>query len=126
MQISLPVSFCERMKMLLCDEYDKFIDEISNGYASKGLFVNKTLNNFNAAEYCATSIPFYDNGYYFDLDGIGNTPLHHAGGIYVQDPSAMATIAALGDRKFNNILDMCASPGGKTLGAAMLLEIFAM
>ena len=122
MQTSLPPLFCERMKMLLCDGYENFINEIENGSSSKGLFINKSTTSFDQSKFNATPICFCKNGYYFDFDGIGNTPLHHAGGIYIQDPSAMATIAALGERKFKNILDMCASPGGKTLGAAMLLE----
>lgn len=122
MQFSLPSAFCERMRVLLKDEYENFINEIQNGDSSKALFLNKSIQNFDDKQFNATPISFYNNGYYFDFDGIGNTPCHHAGGIYIQDPSAMAAIAALGERRFKNILDMCASPGGKTLGAANLLE----
>ena len=72
--------------------------------------------------YHTKRIPFYDGGYYFDGDGIGSSPLHHAGGIYIQDPSAMASIASLGDRTFENVFDTCASPGGKSLGAYLKMN----
>jgi 16S rRNA C967 or C1407 C5-methylase (RsmB/RsmF family)/NOL1/NOP2/fmu family ribosome biogenesis protein len=52
----------------------------------------------------------------------GTHPLHHAGAYYMQDPSAMATVAALpfpiaGWR----VLDLCAAPGGKTAQLADLI-----
>ena len=36
--------------------------------------------------------------------------------------SAMASIAAISDYSFRNVLDMCASPGGKSLGASLLMN----
>ncbi len=64
------------------------------------------------------AVPFAENGFYFSMDGIGNTPLHHSGGIYVQEPAAMAPVAALGGEKVHAILDLCSAPGGKSLQAA--------
>ena len=105
MPILLPALFCDRMKRLLKDDYDNFINEIQNGSQSKGLFLNHGVEFSDIEQYNVKATTFYDNGFYFDYDSIGNTPIHHAGGIYIQDPSAMATIAALGERKFKNILD---------------------
>ena len=117
---SLPSAFTDRMKKLLKDEYDDFLSEIENGEPSKALFFSGELSDDAVTEELRLSpIPFTDNGYYFDCDGIGNTPLHHAGGIYVQDPSAMATVAAVKNLEFKNVLDCCASPGGKTLSASL-------
>ena len=116
----LPHLFEERMKKLLGDNYISFYNEITCGTTSKAFFLSKNaVNNFN---FDTSPVPFYDNGFYFDFDAIGNLPIHHAGGIYIQDPSAMASIAALKGRKFKNVLDMCASPGGKSLGASQLME----
>ena len=120
--ISLHVAFEERMKNLLGDGYDSFITAVTNEKPTKGLFVNKIPENSSVCLFCTTKMPFFDGGYYFDIDGIGNLPIHHAGGIYIQDPSAMASIGAVSGRKFKNVLDMCASPGGKSLGASLLME----
>jgi len=60
-----------------------------------------------------------DGGYiYHGDDKIGNHPLHHAGAFYVQEPGAMAVVACAPIRNGMKILDLCASPGGKTTHAA--------
>ena len=120
--ISLHVAFEERMKKLLGDGYDSFITAVTNEKPTKGLFVNKKIENSSVCSFCTTKMPFFDGGYYFDVDGIGNLPIHHAGGIYIQDPSAMATIASVKGQNFSNVLDMCASPGGKSLGAYLSMK----
>ncbi len=119
--LSLPEYFTKRMEKLLGSEYDTFIKEISEGMLSKAFFANRNVKP-DTSRYNAEPIPFYNGGYYFDFNSIGNTPLHHAGGIYIQDPSAMASVAALTGYEFTNVLDMCASPGGKTLGAAIRMK----
>ena len=118
--LSLPNVFIERMKRLLGDEYELFYNEICTGAPSKAFFLGKNAHVKN--DFGAIPVPYYENGFYFDFDGIGNTPLHHAGGIYIQDPSAMAAIGALKEYSFKNILDMCASPGGKSLGAVLKMN----
>ena len=47
-------------------------------------------------------------------DGIGNDPYHIAGLFYIQEPSAMAPIAAAEIKPGMKVLDLCAAPGGKT------------
>ena len=66
-------------------------------------------------------VPFGENGCYFSFSGVGNHPLHHSGAIYVQEPAAMAPVAALPRERVRTILDLCAAPGGKSLQAAALL-----
>ncbi len=63
-------------------------------------------------------IPYCENAFYFEYDGIGNLPLHHGGAVYVQEPGAMAPVAALPEMQVEKILDLCAAPGGKSLQAA--------
>lgn len=118
--LSLPNTFEERMKRLLGEEFNSFYNEICCGIPSKAFFLGKNACVKN--DVGAIPVPYYENGYYFDFEGIGNTPLHHAGGIYIQDPSAMAAIGALEGHSFKNVFDMCASPGGKSLGAALKME----
>ena len=42
-----------------------------------------------------SKIPFAECGYTFSAEHIGLSPLHHAGAIYVQEPAAMAPVAAV-------------------------------
>ena len=63
-----------------------------------------------------------DGGYLYKGDGkIGNHPLHHGGSFYVQEPGAMAVVACAPIKEGFRILDLCASPGGKTTHAASVL-----
>ena len=55
-------------------------------------------------------------------DGIGNDPYHIAGLFYIQEPSAMAPIAAAEIKPGMRVLDICAAPGGKTTHIAELME----
>ncbi len=67
-------------------------------------------------------VPWNPRGFIIDLqDRIGNDPLHAAGVVYLQEPTAMAPVAVLEPKPGERILDLCAAPGGKTtqIGAAM-------
>ncbi|MDR1600606.1 MAG: hypothetical protein LBS11_12180 [Oscillospiraceae bacterium] len=44
----------------------------------------------------------------------GKHPLHAAGAYYLQEPSAMAPVAALDVQAGQRVLDLCAAPGGKS------------
>ena len=122
MAITLHVAFEERMKKLLGNDSDLFFNEILHGTPTKAMFLRRGLDKNAVLSLCTKEIPFFDSGYYFDMDGIGNLPIHHAGGIYIQDPSAMASIGAVSKMEFRNVLDMCASPGGKSLGAYLHMK----
>ena len=65
-------------------------------------------------------LSFTDRGFLIpDGHRAGNLPLHHAGAYYIQDPSAMATVAALPfPLQGLRVLDLCAAPGGKTTALA--------
>lgn len=54
------------------------------------------------------------HAYTFDQDKIGLHPFHQAGLFYVQEPSAMLVPYSIAIKKDAKILDLCASPGGKT------------
>lgn len=68
--------------------------------------------------------PFHKNSYYIprDFEGIGNSPLHHAGGFYVQEPSASSPLTVIRAKPGEKILDLCAAPGGKSTGIAADLK----
>jgi len=66
-------------------------------------------------------LSFADEGYIFEHEHIGSHPLHASGAIYVQEPAAMAAVECTDILPGMKILDVCASPGGKTTQAAAKL-----
>lgn len=118
----LPQAFCTRMKRLLGDEADDLFRELEKPDAVHGLRVNtakiskeKFLSLF---PYTCREIPYAADGFLVDADKLGNTPYHHAGMMYLQDPGAMSTLHALSVRQGWRILDACAAPGGKSSQAS--------
>ena len=115
--INLPEKFKERMLSILGDEYPLFEEEL-NKPAIKGFRVNTdkiSLEEFEKINpFGKEKIPYVENGFYLDTQKVGNHPYHHAGMIYVQEPSAMAPAECATIEKDFKILDMCAAPGGKS------------
>ena len=60
-------------------------------------------------------VPWCGSGVYVP-EGVrmGKEPLHAAGAYYMQEPSAMAPVEALGVKPGMRVLDLCAAPGGKS------------
>ena len=123
----LPEKFKERMKSILGNEYDEFISALTDKKAKKGFRVNplKTDTNEFSKNNRLPALPldYVKDGYLLteDVPGIGNMPMHAAGQIYVQDPGAMASAAALDIKPGMKVCDLCAAPGGKSTQAASAL-----
>lgn len=68
--------------------------------------------------------PFCEDGFYLkDKEAFsGNHPLHHAGAVYFQEPSAMSAATLLAPEKGDKVLDLCAAPGGKSTQLAAALN----
>ena len=121
----LPEGFCQRMKKLLGDEYGKFAAALEQP-SVKAVRVNKgKVSADHLSEICSLGLeplPYTDVGFIArNTDGIGRTPEHHSGMIYVQDPGAMATVSALDVREGWWVLDACAAPGGKSTQLSALI-----
>ena len=118
----LPCAFIERMKRLLGDEYDSFAKAMEER-AVRALRVNTLKYTGDAtrtlARFSPEKIDYCNEGYIIrNADGIGNSPEHHGGAIYVQDPGAMGTLEALDVLPDWWVLDLCSAPGGKSGQAA--------
>ncbi len=115
--INLPVEFENRMKTLLGDEFESYVEAV-NSSPVRGFRVNTekiSLEDFEKINiFSSDKIPYVENGYYLEYDKIGNHPYHHAGLIYVQEPAAMMPIECLDFSPQWSVLDMCAAPGGKS------------
>jgi NOL1/NOP2/sun family putative RNA methylase len=123
----LPLKFTERMKALLKDEYSAFEKALTDEKAKKGVRAN-TLKCTGAELISNTKLPlspldYVENGFLLtdDVKGIGNTPEHASGQIYVQDPGAMASAEALDITPGMLVADLCAAPGGKSTQIAAKL-----
>ena len=118
----LDAKFKTRMSALLCDEYPAF-EKALEGDSVRGIRANtlKTETEKVALAFKdkITPLGYAEDGFILhDSEGIGNTPEHHAGMIYVQDPGAMATANALDILPGWRVLDTCSAPGGKSGQAA--------
>lgn len=113
----LPEKFKERMRDILGDEAEKLFFEIENGDAVRSFRVNKIKREsgeLGEGHIIGDKADFPPECYYTDEQYPGSLPCHHAGLVYMQDPSAMATVHALEIKKGAKILDSCSAPGGKT------------
>ena len=113
----LPEQFTDRMKLLLGDEFNEY-EQALNMPPVKAFRVNTqkiSVADFEKINiFGSEKIPYVNNGYYLEYDKVGNHPFHHAGLIYVQEPAAMAPAECIDMAPDSYILDMCASPGGKS------------
>ena len=68
--------------------------------------------------------PIVSHAYLYDKDeyDLGKHILHELGAYYLQDPSAMCVSYLLGIEPNEEVLDLCAAPGGKTVQASMALN----
>ncbi len=113
--------FLERMKSILGKDFEEFYESLSHPI-QKSIYVNQnkiSVEKFKQiVDFNIEQIPYEKAGFYVDNEKRGRHPLHHAGAFYMQEPSAMFTINSI---KFNGdekVLDLCASPGGKTIQIA--------
>ncbi len=118
----LPKEFENNMKSILKNDYDAYIKALELP-SKRGLIVNTNFNNSTETikKYLKLNkIDFTPNGYTFnEEDKLGNTWFHHAGLIYLQEPSSMAPPLCFETLKGKKVLDLCASPGGKTIALSL-------
>ncbi|WP_448975192.1 methyltransferase RsmF C-terminal domain-like protein [Oribacterium sp.] len=135
--ISLPAEFCERMKIRLGQDWEAFLEACSMP-PKRGLRLNLQKveanpdfpledwkENWKLEELIKESSREYlcDERYLQSIGvQIGHDAYHEAGLYYIQDPSAMSVVPYMELRPFDRCLDLCASPGGKSLQIADRLK----
>ncbi len=118
----LPKEFLERLKNYLSEEnYSKYMESI-NSEPVRGVRINTNrvaVDDFlKTTDLNLTKIEFSTDGFMLNTDEkLGNSAEHLSGQIYLQEPSSMLAVCSSGIEKECRplkVLDLCASPGGKT------------
>lgn len=113
----LPEEFVERMKNLLGSDYQLY-EQAVNSQPVRAYRVN--TNKISVSDFVDLGqlkndkIPYCETGFYLEEEKIGSHPFFHSGMIYVQEPAAMMPVECVEIEPDWNVLDMCASPGGKS------------
>ena len=134
----LPEVFKQNMIKLLGDERFHLLESSYSEEPVQALRINSLKKRSeDAADIKALMeldrIPYEKSGYYFDpKHAPGRRPFHDAGVYYIQDPGAMVPGAVLTGSEFfkemsaaekgMKIIDLCASPGGKSTQIAQAME----
>ncbi len=124
--MKLPQDFLTRMQALLGEEYPAFLQSYEEPRRS-GLRVNTlkiSVEEFQrTVPFHLTPIPWTDNGFYYEKeDHPSRHPYYYAGLYYLQEPSAMAPAQSLPVYPGEQVLDLCAAPGGKATELAEKLQ----
>lgn len=121
-------NFLNRMKSMLGDEFDEYLEYYNSSDNFRGLRVNTLKCSADKLrsllDFELEPTPFCDDGFYIPpfVSSVGNNPLHHAGAFYVQEPSATSAVTMLDVKKGDKVLDLCAAPGGKSTQIAAKLD----
>lgn len=115
---TLPERYCESMKVLLGEEYSKYIDSLSeNSCTAFRVNTGKiSLEKWSEINPFSTKkVSWTDKGFYYDasIDMPSKHPYYFAGLYYIQEPSAMIPASILPIEAGDKVLDLCAAPGGK-------------
>lgn len=108
----LPREYCSEMRRLLGDEYDRYLESLSEASCTAyRVNTRKVRGNLFSDD----RVPWCENGYYYDAEKFSPAkhPYYFAGLYYIQEPSAMIPAAVLPIEPGDVVLDLCAAPGGK-------------
>lgn len=125
MRLDLPEEFAGRMKKMLGEEYEAFLESYQRPRSyglrvNTGKIVGETL--VQKVPFALRPIPWVKEGYFYgEEDSPARHPYYAAGLYYLQEPSAMTPASRLPVTPGERVLDLCAAPGGKAtaLGAAL-------
>lgn len=125
-RVNLPKKFDDRMRELLKEEYDQYVESLDKDFYA-GLRVNNlkvSCKEFKEISPCRIlPIPWTNNGFYYEKENQpAKHPYYYAGLYYIQEPSAMTPAAALEVKPGDKVLDLCAAPGGKSTELAAKLN----
>lgn len=122
--VQLPNDFVNKMKNLLGEEWEAFLESYENDRYQALRFnplkkrsqeedYEQLLRTLNIEE--TEPVLWTNTGFYYGQEAHpGKHAYHEAGVYYIQEPSAMAPAAMLPVQPGMRVLDLCAAPGGKS------------
>jgi len=121
--MKLPVEFLEKIQNLLEEkEYEEFIKsyELPRHFGLRVNTLKISVEEFlKISPFELEPIQWTKDGFYYRAgENPGKHPYYYAGLYYIQEPSAMLPGAVIDAKPGENILDLCAAPGGKTVQIA--------
>ena len=126
-QAQIPPKFINEMQRLLGDESILFSEALTqpahralrlHRFAAEGTMLPERLKR-----QLGDRVPWHPDAFYIAAEStLGRQVYHEAGAYYIQEPSAMAVVAALNPQPFERILDLAAAPGGKTTAIGRALR----
>lgn len=122
----LPIEFQKRMQDMLKEEYEEFLKSYEkprfHGLRRNPLKIEEK-EFLEQMPFMLTPVPWSVHGYYYKKEEQpGKHPFHEAGLFYIQEPSAMSVVEYLEVKPGEQVLDLCAAPGGKTTQIAGFLR----
>ncbi|MDF2721618.1 MAG: methyltransferase [Paenibacillus sp.] len=131
---ALPSAYIEQIRELLGEQAEPFLQSYQEARAY-GLRLNplklgplsederKRVTKQIRQLFGLTPVRWCETGYYYDeATKPGKHPFHHAGLLYIQEPSAMSSAELLRPEPGDVVLDLAAAPGGKTTQLAGMLN----
>lgn len=120
--INLPNEFLARIKALVGNDYAKFLSSYNQKIKKSG-HINQAHGEraIDGIEDFMPLFAFDSNCFTTNQTSLGANILHEAGAYYCQEPSAMLPVLSADIAKGSKVLDMCASPGGKSSQIASII-----
>lgn len=108
-------------------EVDSLLESIETGKVTHCLLLNvKKMSDEEFVRRYPNVVkhPFVEHAYYYDKDEyeFGKSLLYDDGVFSIEDASAMMVVHFLKPEEDDIILDMCAAPGGKSIGASLAMN----
>ncbi|MBO7508029.1 MAG: hypothetical protein J6T39_00090, partial [Clostridia bacterium] len=91
--------------------FDENVQNLSKNQQNLG----KIMQNLLKTNESFKNVPWCENGFYCtEEQKLGKNIFHEMGLYYMQEPSAMSPVEFLNVEPNDVVLDLCASPGGKS------------
>lgn len=121
------MNFYEHIETIIGKEVKEKLENAIEKEQIKCLRVNTMYYNQNLLKDSYPNIVQnneIDYSFYYDKNeyDLGKSIEHFAGGIYIQDASAMLVTHLLDPKENEKVIDLCAAPGGKATQASILMN----
>lgn len=119
--LKLKDEYLDRMKEMLGSSYPAFFESMGDDRTFGLRFNALKISDEKMQELCnklpfgLRKIPWEERGFYYEgTSEPGKSVFHDIGAYYIQEPSAQSVVSGMEIVPGDIVLDLCASPGGKS------------